>query len=219
MGRLFFMALIQLACGLIVWSATLPFNFYLSPFDWAMLILLFPAQIAILGILLINGFEFTEVLWRRSWIRHAGMLPPDPVETAAVRVHPPGLPQRAAGNGPDHAGLAGRAELREFRSPGAGQQHQGPGGVEAGRGILQEAGSEVPFLPPGTVAGLQGGRAEFRPHRHGRARRCRGRDRRRLRRARRLAGLAHRLLPRRRRWPWCSARRRIAISKRTVSAG
>ncbi|MET0616200.1 MAG: glycosyltransferase [Luteibacter sp.] len=80
MGRLFFMALIQLACGLIVWSATLPFNFYLSPFDWAMLILLFPAQIAILGILLINGFEFTEVLWRRGWIRHAEMLPKDPVE-------------------------------------------------------------------------------------------------------------------------------------------
>jgi len=79
-GRLFFMGLVQLACGLIVWSATLPFNFYLSPFDWAMLILLFPAQVAILGILLINGFEFTEVLWRRSWIRHAGMLPPDPVE-------------------------------------------------------------------------------------------------------------------------------------------
>ena len=80
MGRLFFMALLQLACGLIVWSATLPFNFYLSPFDWAMLILLFPAQIAILAILLINGFEFTEVLWRREWIRHAGMLPYDPVE-------------------------------------------------------------------------------------------------------------------------------------------
>jgi exo-beta-1,3-glucanase (GH17 family)/glycosyltransferase involved in cell wall biosynthesis len=79
-GLLFMMALIQLACGLIVWSATLPFNFYLGPFDWAMLILLFPAQVAILGILLINGFEFTEVLWRRKWIRHAGMLPPDPVE-------------------------------------------------------------------------------------------------------------------------------------------
>ncbi|MDR3445210.1 MULTISPECIES: glycosyltransferase family 2 protein [unclassified Dyella] len=80
MGRLFFCALIQLACGLIVWSATLPFNFYLSWIDWTMLVLLFPAQIAILAILLINGFEFTEVLWRRGWVRHAGLLPPDPVE-------------------------------------------------------------------------------------------------------------------------------------------
>jgi len=80
MGRFFFCALIQLACGLIVWSATLPFNFYLSWIDWTMLVLLFPAQIAILAILLINGFEFTEVLWRRNWVRHAGMLKPDPLE-------------------------------------------------------------------------------------------------------------------------------------------
>ncbi len=78
MGRFFFAALIQLACGLIVWSATLPFNFYLSWIDWTMLALLFPAQVAILAILLINGFEFTEVLWRRGWVRQAGMLRPDP---------------------------------------------------------------------------------------------------------------------------------------------
>jgi len=80
MGRFFFAALIQLACGLVVWSATLPFNFYLSWVDWTMLVLLFPAQIAILAILLINGFEFTEVLWQKDWIRHAGMLRPDPPE-------------------------------------------------------------------------------------------------------------------------------------------
>ena len=80
MGRLFFAALIQLACGLITWSATLPFNFYLSWVDWTMLVLLFPAQIAILAILLINGFEFTEVLWRRKWMREGVMLTPDPPE-------------------------------------------------------------------------------------------------------------------------------------------
>jgi len=80
MGRLFFLLLMQMSCGLIVWSATLPFNFYLSPFDWSMLVLLFPAQVAILAILLINGFEFTEVLWRRKWQREAGMLTPDPPE-------------------------------------------------------------------------------------------------------------------------------------------
>ena len=77
-GRFFFCGLIQLACTLIVWSATLPFNFYLDWIDWTMLVLLFPAQLAILAILLINGFEFTEVLWRRRWIREAGMLRPDP---------------------------------------------------------------------------------------------------------------------------------------------
>jgi exo-beta-1,3-glucanase (GH17 family)/glycosyltransferase involved in cell wall biosynthesis len=88
MGRVFFLALIQVACGLVVWSATLPFNFYLSPFDWSMLVLLFPAQIAILAILLINGFEFTEVLWRREWIRHAGLLPHDsPEKQPFVSIH------------------------------------------------------------------------------------------------------------------------------------
>ena len=87
-GRFFFCALIQLACGLIVWSATLPFNFYLSWVDWTMLVLLFPAQIAILAILLINGFEFTEVLWRRKWIREAGMLRPDtPAKQPFVSIH------------------------------------------------------------------------------------------------------------------------------------
>jgi exo-beta-1,3-glucanase (GH17 family)/glycosyltransferase involved in cell wall biosynthesis len=87
-GRFFMAALIQLACGLIVWSATLPFNFYLSWFDWTMLVLLFPAQIAILAILLINGFEFAEVLWRRAWVRHAGMLRPDtPDKQPFVSIH------------------------------------------------------------------------------------------------------------------------------------
>ena len=87
-GRLFFCMLVQLACGLIVWSATLPFQFYLSWVDWTMLVLLFPAQIAILAILLINGFEFTEVLWRRGWVRHAGMLRPDiPEKQPFVSIH------------------------------------------------------------------------------------------------------------------------------------
>ncbi|WP_426662993.1 glycosyltransferase family 2 protein [Rhodanobacter aciditrophus] len=87
-GRFFFCALIQLACGLIVWSATLPFQFYLSWVDWTMLVLLFPAQIAILAILLINGFEFTEVLWRREWVREAGMLRPDiPEKQPFVSIH------------------------------------------------------------------------------------------------------------------------------------
>ncbi len=76
-GRFFFCALIQFSAAIIVWSATLPFAFYLSWVDWTMLTLLFPAQIAILAILLINGFEFTEVLWRRKWMRQAGMLTPD----------------------------------------------------------------------------------------------------------------------------------------------
>ena len=77
-GRFVFLALIQLAAGLVVWSVTVPFQFYLDVVDWGMLIILFPAQLAILAILLINGFEFVEVLWRRKWIRHFGLLEPGP---------------------------------------------------------------------------------------------------------------------------------------------
>ncbi len=77
-GRFVFLALIQLAAGLVVWSVTVPFQFYLDVVDWGMLSILFPAQLAILGILLINGFEFVEVLWRRKWMRHFGLLEPGP---------------------------------------------------------------------------------------------------------------------------------------------
>jgi exo-beta-1,3-glucanase (GH17 family)/cellulose synthase/poly-beta-1,6-N-acetylglucosamine synthase-like glycosyltransferase len=77
-GRFAYLTLIQLAAALVVWSVTVPFQFYLDVVDWGMLIILFPAQLAILAILLINGFEFVEVLWRRKWVRHFGLLQPDP---------------------------------------------------------------------------------------------------------------------------------------------
>jgi exo-beta-1,3-glucanase (GH17 family)/cellulose synthase/poly-beta-1,6-N-acetylglucosamine synthase-like glycosyltransferase len=77
-GLVFFCSLIQLSASLLVWSATLPYAFYLDPFDWAMLLVLAPAQIAIIFILLINAFEFTEVLWRRRWLREFGLLDPKP---------------------------------------------------------------------------------------------------------------------------------------------
>ena len=80
LGLAFFLALIQVSASILVWMATLPYDFYLDPLDWAMLVLLFPAQLAIILILLINGFEFTEVMWRPRWLREFKLLPPDPVE-------------------------------------------------------------------------------------------------------------------------------------------
>jgi len=77
-GLLFFCVLIQLSASVLVWSSTLPYAYYLSPWDWAMLIVLFPAQLAIIFILLINGFEFTEVMWRPRWRREFGLLTPQP---------------------------------------------------------------------------------------------------------------------------------------------
>ncbi|MCB1574814.1 MAG: glycosyltransferase, partial [Xanthomonadales bacterium] len=77
-GILFFLGLIQLSASVVVWSVSVPMAFYLSPFDWTMFLLLVPAQLAIIGVLLINGFEFTEVLWRPRWLRHYGLLEPSP---------------------------------------------------------------------------------------------------------------------------------------------
>ncbi|HEX4481782.1 MAG TPA: glycosyltransferase [Rudaea sp.] len=78
LGLVFFCILIQLSASILVWSSTLPYAFYLDPYDWAMLTVLAPAQLAIVMILLINGFEFTEVLWRRRWMREFGLLQPSP---------------------------------------------------------------------------------------------------------------------------------------------
>ncbi|MBC6941470.1 MAG: glycosyltransferase [Xanthomonadales bacterium] len=78
MGLFFFLLLVQLSASILVWMATLPYDFYLNPLDWAMLLLLFPAQLAIILILLINGFEFTEVIWRPYWLREFKLLEPAP---------------------------------------------------------------------------------------------------------------------------------------------
>jgi len=88
LGLVFFCALIQLSASLLVWSSTLPYAFYLDAFDWTMLTILAPAQLAIVLILLINGFEFVEVLWRRRWMREYHLLEPQPGEPQPfVSVH------------------------------------------------------------------------------------------------------------------------------------
>jgi exo-beta-1,3-glucanase (GH17 family)/glycosyltransferase involved in cell wall biosynthesis len=68
-GKLFFCALIQAAATLIVWLVGVPFEFYLDWLDWTMFFLLLPALIAMIAVLLANAFEFTEVMWRRAWLR------------------------------------------------------------------------------------------------------------------------------------------------------
>jgi exo-beta-1,3-glucanase (GH17 family)/cellulose synthase/poly-beta-1,6-N-acetylglucosamine synthase-like glycosyltransferase len=68
-GRLFYAALIQAAVAVAVWMIALPFEFYLDGFDWLMLAVVVPALLAMIAILLANGFEFTEVLWNGGWQR------------------------------------------------------------------------------------------------------------------------------------------------------
>jgi exo-beta-1,3-glucanase (GH17 family)/cellulose synthase/poly-beta-1,6-N-acetylglucosamine synthase-like glycosyltransferase len=68
-GRIFFCALIQSAASLGVWLVTMPFEFYLRPIDMGALALIVPAMIATIAVLLVNGFEFVEILWHREWSR------------------------------------------------------------------------------------------------------------------------------------------------------
>jgi exo-beta-1,3-glucanase (GH17 family) len=90
MGRVFFCGLIQAAMALAVWLACLPFEHYLRPFDWVMLVVLLPSLVAMVAILLVNGFEFTEVLWNRGWLRRFTPLPAlKPDEEPFVSIHLP----------------------------------------------------------------------------------------------------------------------------------
>ncbi|MET0681273.1 MAG: glycosyltransferase, partial [Burkholderiales bacterium] len=75
-GRIVFCALIQGAVAALVWLATIPLEFYLGPVDWAAIAILVPAAAAMLLVLLANGFEFVEVLWRRAWRREFHPLAP-----------------------------------------------------------------------------------------------------------------------------------------------
>ena len=75
-GRMVFCALIQGAVAALVWLATIPLEFYLGPADWVAIALLVPAAAAMLAVLLANGFEFVEVLWRRGWRREFRPLAP-----------------------------------------------------------------------------------------------------------------------------------------------
>jgi exo-beta-1,3-glucanase (GH17 family)/cellulose synthase/poly-beta-1,6-N-acetylglucosamine synthase-like glycosyltransferase len=68
-GRLFYAGLIQAAAAVLVWMVMLPFEFYLDPPDWIMLAVVAPALLAMVAILLANGFEFAEVVWNGGWRR------------------------------------------------------------------------------------------------------------------------------------------------------
>lgn len=69
-GQLFFAALLQAVMSILAWNLFLPATVDLTPiatFVWGLLL---PAQIALLLVLLINGLEFSEMLWTRQWRRY-----------------------------------------------------------------------------------------------------------------------------------------------------
>ncbi|HND99218.1 MAG TPA: glycosyltransferase, partial [Plasticicumulans sp.] len=68
-GQLFFAVLIQASASLLVWTLFVPAHLYLTDLGLLLLGILLPAQIGLLLVALINGFEFTEVLWKQDWKR------------------------------------------------------------------------------------------------------------------------------------------------------
>jgi exo-beta-1,3-glucanase (GH17 family)/cellulose synthase/poly-beta-1,6-N-acetylglucosamine synthase-like glycosyltransferase len=89
-GRVVFCALIQASVAALVWVATIPLEFYLGWADWAAIAVMVPAAAAMLAVLLANGFEFVEVLWRRAWRREFRPLAPvAPIDEPFVSIHLP----------------------------------------------------------------------------------------------------------------------------------
>ncbi|MCC7258276.1 MAG: glycosyltransferase [Gammaproteobacteria bacterium] len=62
-GRLFYAGLIQLAASLVAWAAFVPFTEYMSAPATLMWSVLLPAQLLIVAVMLINGFELAEMTW------------------------------------------------------------------------------------------------------------------------------------------------------------
>jgi exo-beta-1,3-glucanase (GH17 family) len=85
-----FGALVQVVATTLVWLAAIPFEFYLRPVDWIALAVLLPGAAAMLAVLLANGFEFVEVVWRRAWRREFRSVPLLPgVREPFVSIHLP----------------------------------------------------------------------------------------------------------------------------------
>jgi len=87
-GQLGFALMLQLGCSLLVWLFGVPAALYLSALDWSMFLLLFPAQLAIVGILWIGGFEFFEAVAQKDWRRRFHTLPA-PAISPMVSIHLP----------------------------------------------------------------------------------------------------------------------------------
>ena len=89
-GRLFFALLLQTTASVFVWVIASPlfgeFLFW-ETFIWALLL---PMQAGLLLIILVNGFEMSEMIWPEGLKRRFRPLPPAPErQTPRVSIHVP----------------------------------------------------------------------------------------------------------------------------------
>jgi exo-beta-1,3-glucanase (GH17 family)/cellulose synthase/poly-beta-1,6-N-acetylglucosamine synthase-like glycosyltransferase len=91
-GRFFFACLLQSGTALLVWLIGVPSSFYLSALDWTMFLIMLPAQLAIIAIMWIAGFEFTEAVAQKHWLRRFALWPlkagdPEPMVSIHLPCH------------------------------------------------------------------------------------------------------------------------------------
>lgn len=80
--------MIQVCVTAVVLGVSLSDNYYLSTRDGAVLVALIVAMVATSAVLLSNGFEFAEVMFKRAWKRRFTPVEPLPAESEPfVSVH------------------------------------------------------------------------------------------------------------------------------------
>ncbi|MBY0429601.1 MAG: glycosyltransferase, partial [Rhodospirillales bacterium] len=89
-GKFFFAVLVQFACSMVVWTMSIPVIKDFAPSTELMYSFLFPAQIILVVVLLISGWELTELTFSRIMRRKFLPFTPDtPSRFPKVSLHLP----------------------------------------------------------------------------------------------------------------------------------
>jgi len=89
-GKIFFAVLVQAAASLIIWTMTVPMIRDFAPSAELMYSVLLPAQIILLVVVLIGGYELTQLTWARTQRRRfTPETSPQPTRFPKVSLHLP----------------------------------------------------------------------------------------------------------------------------------
>jgi cellulose synthase/poly-beta-1,6-N-acetylglucosamine synthase-like glycosyltransferase/exo-beta-1,3-glucanase (GH17 family) len=89
-GKIFFGVLVQLAASLVIWTMSVPVIRDFAPSTELMYSVLLPAQMILLVVVLIGGYELTQLTWTRSMKRHfTPETSPPPTRFPKVSLHLP----------------------------------------------------------------------------------------------------------------------------------
>jgi len=89
-GKIFFAVLVQLAASLVIWTMSVPVIRDFAPSTELMYSVLLPAQLILLVVVLIGGYEMTQLTWARSMKRRfTPETAPKPTRFPKVSLHLP----------------------------------------------------------------------------------------------------------------------------------